>query len=754
MFTAGDPSTIPPNTVRRLRNYSVRPDGGGLRLDCRAPFVYDGLDTVSGFAVWQDLVNDLTKTVAIRSTDQKIYTKNTNGSAYGAGVSGIPTATRLTSYTNFLNKLYMMFDNGAGVPSGTATWDGTTLVTAPFNSTLYSRVITSYIGRLFFIDPRVTVTNLASQSNYVYDWSSATKAHLISCNFQNVVSTGATVGRVFITAASGAKVEFYQSGGATNVGVTSIAASATAVPLVWRQDLRGVSGTYLLPVKFEILLMTSWSNNGGAGIVWVAGDLINDGTNLQRCTTGGTGGTGAAPAWATTVGATTADGSAVWKLEQTGNTIGILDNQYVLSVQGSGQWMTYFCTGSVPAATNAQQVGMRLSFGNSATPSVTLCAVDVSLKDGITDGDLRKQNYGLQLTQGDFYYPFFNQESTFVATVNVDALVWSEINNARQVLAKNTFPLSEIAGVATAAIVANGRLVVAKRKGMWIFKGVADINEPILPETSALPYGIIGPLAVDVARDGTMFWISEQHVCSMKVGTETTPKFIDSPGFYEELMVRTSGSWVESQSTYNQPLLAIDHTNRDVWVYTLKGVICIYNIDTAAWSYYDTNPTGTSSEVQAMMFDPVGNRMIVSFGGGSATRLDETSNQQDTIITGGLTPWNVQSDITLKPFELFAPRYEATLLELGLYHIATIQQGSLTLSYSFDRGSTYTTPSGYPITTYLTTPRIRLPLAATGPSVTIKLSRTGAGGQHNWSISKADALLRVHRGELPYVNST
>ena len=51
-----------------------------------------------------------------------------------------------------------------------------------------------------------------------------------------------------------------------------------------------------------------------ASTPWLAGNLIVDGNgNVQRCTTSGTGGA-AVPGWATSIGATTADGTAVWTL--------------------------------------------------------------------------------------------------------------------------------------------------------------------------------------------------------------------------------------------------------------------------------------------------------------------------------------------------------------------------------------------------------------------------------------------------------
>ena len=159
MFSAGAISDIPDGTVRSLRNYMIRPN----RFDCRAPFVYDSLDNVNGFAVWQDMVNELTKTVATNSSDNKLYTKNTNGVGYTAGVAGLTASTRLTSYTNFLQKLYMMFDDGAGVPTAAAVYDGATINTAPYNSTFVSRTVTAYADRLFFAYPKVTFNNVVAR---------------------------------------------------------------------------------------------------------------------------------------------------------------------------------------------------------------------------------------------------------------------------------------------------------------------------------------------------------------------------------------------------------------------------------------------------------------------------------------------------------------------------------------------------------------------------------------------------------------
>lgn len=751
MYTAGDPSTLSDGMVTLLQNYVFRPN----RIDGRAPFIYDGLDTVSGFAIWQDMVNELTKTVAVRSSDQKIYTKNTSGSNYTAGVSGIPSSTRLTSYTNFLQKLYMMFDNGSGVPSAVASWDGTTLVTAPFNSTFVSRAIAAYNERLFFVNPRVTFTLAqTSATTNAYDWSSGNWAKTNVTVQNNTNASGITVGRLVptSTAVSGCKI-IYNTTSFPTAGLVAVAASTSELKYVWRSDIRSTDASYQVPLTLELVLVLGRSIT--ASFAYVVGDLISniatDGNmHRYRCTTAGNLPL-AVPAVTLNAAGTTVDGTVTWTEE--GSDVLSAYELYLPTLTDTQNFTTSFVSASVPARTNQVTIAPRIKFYNTLTTALTqLVAVEMAYRDSITDGDPRKANFGQQITAGDFYYPFFNQESSATATVNMDAVIWSEIDNPKSILAANTYPLTEIAGLGTAACVAGGLLWAFKRRGMWRFRGQADINEPILPQTAAIQVGCLGPLALDVSRDDEVYWIGENHVYRMKAD-DAQPTEIDSPGMFETIMSRGS-SWVESQSTYNLPILRIDHANKDVWVYTQKGSIYVYSIQYGSWSVFTTNPTGTAAEVNGLVFDPVSNRMLVSFGGASATRFDETSDAQDSIVTGGGTPWNVQNIIVPKPFELYAARYEATLLEVGLFNGATILQGSLTLSYSYDRGSTYTTPTGYPITSWPLNNRIRMPLAATGPSVTIKLSRTGAGGARNWSVSKADALLRVHRGELSYTNAT
>lgn len=743
-FSAGDLSMLPEGTVSLLRNHVIRPN----RFDGRAPFVYDSLDAVSGFAIWQDLANELQKTVATCSADNKLYTKNANGQGYGTGLAGLTASARLTAYTNFLGKLYMAFDNGAGVPASMSVYDGTVLSAAPFNSTINCRSIAAFVDRLFLVYPKVSVFNAFLNSTgtaAAYDLTTGYWA-LTNITANNVTANGKTVCRLYPTSTTASSFRYNSTAAGFSAGALGVQQNAATREVLWRAAFRNLHASYQMPITLEWTIVNSWI----AATAYAVGEIVSDGTYQHRCTTAGVSG-GGAPAWAVTVGGTTVDNTVTWT--NAGSDIIASLESYIPTATEADGLTPFWVPATVPDAPATVYVQVRCKFFNSATPTITLAPIDVSLKDGIADGNPRKANAGQQVTTGDFFFPFFNQESSMSAAVAIDAVIYSEIENAKQILARNTYPLSEIAGIATAAIVSNGRLVVFKRSGMWIFKGVVDPYEPILPESPAIQVGCLGPRALDCSRDNVLYWIGEGHIYKMAVGSDPGPTEIDSPGMFEEIMARGSG-WVETQSTYNLPLLAIDHANKDVWVYAQKGRIHVYSIQSGLWSYFDTNPTATSAEVRAMIFDPASNRMLVSYGGAAATRFDETSDAQDSIVTGGGTAWDIRNDVVPKPFELFAARYEATLLEVGLFHLATLQSGSLSIRYSYDRGVTYATPDGYPVTTWIGNPRIRLPLAATGESVTIKISRTGAGGSRNWSISKADAVLRVHRGELTKTNAT
>lgn len=755
MWSAGDPSSAdsptaqPENTVRSLRNYIIRPN----RWDGRPPFVYDGLMGAANFLRWEDLVNQLTRTIAIDAS-QNLRIKSDSGIGYKTDVIAGSPSGRLTDFANFMGKVYQMFDNGAGVPSAAAVWDGLTVSTAPFNSTIFARTVTAFIERLFLAYPRVTVTPQFQNGGNAYDIgvTDLLRWKLSGCTGQNVTASGVTICRLYLTSTTAAQF-YYQRTGivAPNLGIINVSASGQPQSVIYRANLRHNHPTQNLPITLEVYVATRWWNNGGAGQARALGDIISDGSgHLLRCTTAGLGGVGAEPAWNTTVGATTNDGAAVWTCEGS-DIVGSIED-YVLPTNDKGDFSTLLVEGVCPPRTNLVNLSVRCKFFNSTTTTITLCAVDVSLKDGIADGDARKKNYGQQVTTGDFFFPFFNVESASSATVNLDAIVWSEILQPARIRAQNTFNLSEVAGLPTAAAVIGGgpqgRYLVAKRRGYWIFKRTSDANQPILPESSSTEIGFISPRGWDTWGK-EIFWIGENGCYRMNSDGGEPVEFCGE-GMREEIMARGSG-WVETQSTYNMPFLVVEHFNKEVWVYTQKSKIYVYNIPSNSWSYFDCP---NSAEVRTMLFDTIGQRMLVAFGGYGATRLMETSSAKDS-IDDTVNTYTITYDVIPKPMELFAPRYEAALLEIGAFHNATASQSGQTIevAFSHDRGSTWTTAPGYPAQFDVSKPRIPMPMETVGPSVMVRVRVQGAGGPAKWSLSKMDAKLQAKRGELPWANA-
>lgn len=731
MWTSGDPSLMPDGYCLALRNYLMRP----LRADCRPPFVYDGLMSVANFLRWEDLTSQVTRTLAIDAS-QNLRTKNTSGTGYTATVvTGSPTG-RLTDFANFMGKVYQLFDDGAGVPAGASVYDGNAVSASPFNTTFYARTVTAFIERLFFAYPRIAVTNsLGTTKAYVASGGSWTLANVET---DNIVTGSATTGR--LTPTNNTTAYAYT----TEETVTALAVPAKRV---YRSDIQAVSATYDMPMTLKVRLSAAW--NGGQAVS--AGGLITPSASngyVYRADNAGTTG-GGEPVWPTTLRSTVADNGITWRCYAS-DALGVSET-IILNATTTTAWQPTYVPADLPPTPDSYVVQVMMIFGNTAIPTYDLAPINFSYRDGLSDADPAKQNYGQQCTVGDFFPPFLNAESTAARTVTLEAIIWSEIQQPKRVLARNTFSLPEVAGAPTAAAVVSGRLLVFKRRGFWVFKRTADRNIPILPERPAnTEVGCIGPRAWDTYND-QLFWIGEHGVYRM--GDDWQPVEIGGPQM-RELIMRRDVAWVENQVTYNVPFLVVEHANKEVWVYTRQGVIFIYHIPTEAWTYLEVN-TG-SQHVRSMFYDFGGNRMVVAFGGLGGTRCDETASAAQDTLDNTATNVAITNDIVFKPLELAAPRYETAIEEVGLFHLATAAQAGQTVSaaYSLDRGATYTTPSGYPATASLASNRIPLPLATLGPTLTPRIRRVGNGGAAAWSISKADAKLQVKRGEIPWATAT
>lgn len=732
----GDRAVHPDGTCAEVNNFFVK----GGRLAGRPPFVYDSLMSINGLANFTDNTNKVSRLLAVDAT-HKLYEKSASyqSETWSASLATM-SGTRLTDFANAFGKVLMMFDDGSGLPTAAYSFDGTNVSSTPFPSAIASRTVTSYNGRWFLAYPRVTVINNLYASNLAYNvtggiggiWSGT-----------NVTATNLTIGTVKIgrlspTSTGASACSTITAGGAT-VTIASVVRN-----LVWRSDVRGVHASFDVPVTMEtIILITVLVNTA-----YLAGDLMTSGGYRYRCTTGGTTAL-VAPAYGAVLGGTTADGTVVWTNEGY-DIVGTIEDT-VTNITEEPNFVARFIPSSVPLFGSLQtaQIYLRIKFYNtSVTALSTLAPIDISQRDGITDRDPSKKCYGQQLTIGDFYFPFFNQESSATATIDMNAVVWTEIGTTPTITAANTYQPVELVGYPTAAGTVADRYIVYYRNGFIQFQGTTDPDIPIRREVTNNIIGCLGPRARDTFENQE-FFLAEND--AYVYGGSGDPDSFAGEGMRERIFDHGAG-WVNNPTLdVHMPLLAIDKLKQIVFVYTQRGKLFAYDIRQKAWAtiYVSGNP-----EVTAMLWNENTGNFYVAFNSYGLTRLDYASALNDTLDNTAST-FAADMNVVFVIETSDGARYDASLERIVAYYRSDITQTGQTVTayVSFDQGATYPhsvscTPSV--ISTNGNFLPLPIPIHQRGPTLTVKLARSGKAGETAWSLSpRLAARLAVLRGQIP-----
>ncbi len=728
MFSSGEPSETPDGYCRAIRNMLLRPN----RLDSRPPFVYDSLMSITGLGIFDDQTNKCSRQLSLAS-DQKLYEKATSGETQSASL-GTVTGTRLTDLTNYRGVAYGMMET-SGLPVAAFSFDGTNINTSPFNSPIQGRSVVAYLDRIFIIYPRVVITALNDGAAAKY--------------YGDTVAVGNATVRAIVSGST----TLYRA--ASNAGVTgnltwantTVAASTIDQVIRVRWDIRAVDAGHQTPIRLGFVLNAAIAIN----TAYTVGNLQTNGGYLYMCTTAGTS-AAVPPVYGTAFNSQTVDGTVTWT--NMGVVDVILRDLTIDTSVANPDWQTIYLSFTLPPHTNVLSGNAQLSWASLTG----LYPLDVAFKDGLTDGDARKANHGLQVTAGDFYYPFINKESTGTATVDINAVIWSEILQPKVFRASRNMELPEVVGFPSAGCLSSGRLIVFKRSAFWIFAGNTDTLSldiiPIRKEDKKEGVGCIGPKALDTIDDDVYF-VGEDGIYRFKPGMEA-PEELGGDAMREEIISRGS-NWVELQSTYNQPILRINKREKEVYVYTQKGTIYVYNIARKGWTAVDVTIDGSKVEVADMIFNPNTRKMEVAFGGYGLARLDWSNAAATDIIDNTATGRSVTTEIVTRPIETFAPRLDWLVDNMGVFHLATASQTgqTLTASVSTDRGATF--PWSDTVTLDLTNPRNQIDLFESAPSLTLKLATTGKTGgivgnastPSVWSVSKFDAEVEIIGGEWP-----
>lgn len=606
VWSGGDGATIPAGHCRRLRNARKVNDVWTKR----PRLVFDTLANVHSLALWDDTDADVTRLVAI-DTSGNLRVKSLADETWGS-VLGTVTGTRLVSYASYRGKLWGAMDDGAGTPVSLFSFDGLTVDSAPLSSSIVGELLLFYKSRMHILHPRVTITNLlpwqAAYSASAYAVSGGLWS-LSNVDARDVFADGPTViGEVIPFATTGAYLYH-----------TIKTVSGTTEPQVinWLSHLHNTATNYQMPITLEIHIKHAWA----AAAAYVADEIVTPSASngyRYRCVTAGTSGATEPATWTTTIGATVADGTVTWLCDATNVAPGGQYRGVIPSAALQPSYSLYSLQATLPPTPTNYTVEAHIIFGNESSPTIELWPIHIGFRDGLADGDKSKKNFGQQVTNGDYFFPFFNVESDTPPVIDLDQDIWSEVAEPGIIRAANSFSFSGAAGYPQAAILFDGRMYVGKRRSYIALVPSSDENLVILPETEeTLGIGYLAQQAIAV-HAGVLYWIAENSVYSLRAGAGQVPVDICGDKMRGEIMAKGS-RWVENRtSPCNTPLLEVDSKFGHIYVYTQSGKVFIFDIRSGAWSTMDAGGDSSADpigqEISAMRYNPVTGHMYFAFG--------------------------------------------------------------------------------------------------------------------------------------------
>jgi hypothetical protein len=742
MWSAGNPATTPKDYARLIENMVFRP---GPRLEKRAPFTDDSRGNCVGLALWSDPSNKVQRVVAFASNSfaTDVYVKDVSGngwsSAYTVTAVG-DTPSGVAAYTNYRDHLYYIVgETNMGSnsdPGHIHAFNGTALETnAIGGETLRARTISSFVDRLILGHVQAVVTNHLGTTN-AYDatgWSATTTTR------ENITQGSTVIGRITPTATTNSKIYI--------AAAASASASASETSFVFRSDFRNTSPSYEMPLTTEIYYSSVWVADTATvlGTIRVPTTAGGNGFRYRASAVAGDTKTAAVtePTWPTTIGDTVVDDQVTWTCE---GLDAVASTPVTLpTLTASANWTPVFTRAIIPTLAATTTFGVRVKFGTTAVSTITLAAVDISLKDGVSDGAINKRNYGQQLTSGKFFKPFINRQSTASGvTIGLTGDVyWTETSDPDSIDANNFFKLTELPGNVTAAAVVGGRYIVFKRRGMWIFQGSADPDNPLVKERFFAHVGAVFEGGVTVFED-KLYWIGENGVYAYEPGGE--PVEICGDGMREEIVANTS-----LFTTF--PSIGVDELNRDIWLsvkirQSTPAHVYVYDLDSGAWTRQSVALSGVSTQTIGMFtFQPSNGTLYCGVKDDSLSTFLDVHRLTATTGGDGTAASSVTAYITPAPIELMFPRREIALDEVGTYNSVTGSQtnNTFTVGVSLDGGNTFGKTNSVTIPTQAAATvadRLPVPLRQSGQRLMVRLAHAGDAGATMFNVSAIDAVVR------------
>ena len=757
-FSGGDSALMPTGYVRKVRNMLRRPN----RWELRPQFTYDNLTGVYSLSKWYDATNSAWRLMSESST--AAYAKATSGETWGSTL-GAPHGGISYDSTSYRGTWFSVgyTSTSSSTFNSMISYDGTSFKTTGAEEMAFVPFsLAPYAERMFYGGAQwQNYTPWGSgYSDKFYD--AGTTWTLTSVTATSLVSGSATTYRITPTSTTAASLR-------TAIGTTALGTKNALgdCGIRFSVSLRGVSYSYAVPVSVQVRWGAEWST----ARAYTAGNLVVPTTAnnyIYRCSVAGTSHAVTEPTWPTTVGGTVTDNGITWICD--GSDILSATDDTVDSASESSEWKSVTTLARIPrGAISAADADLCcdavLTLFNAASPTITLAPLDFGYRDGKSVSDPSKRNFGTAIqygyyTEAECLQPFASAESAsdVVIVRQRDYLYWSEPLEPRRVLSQNYYRLTD-SGPITAVRSLGGKLCVFSRNSVTAFGSTDDPDVPVLPEGEAKRgFGCLNPKSLDVFEDYGYF-VGEDEVYRWRPGMDT-PEPLCGDAMREEVMSKASATWCEAQSSpANRALLCVDPKNREVWVYTQKGKLYVYDIDDKAWSIHDAGGGSgvdtTGYQVCDMAYNPTTGNMYFAFstapaGTAGLARLDPTQSEAlDSFSSSGTS--TVYAELWPRPIELVAPRYDIRLERLRIHHKVTASQtGQTTTAYvSKDQGITfpvYNQVTLDPVSTGEYRP-MSIPLQQTRATIQPRIQHAGKGGAACFNISQIEADVQVLSGE-------
>lgn len=744
MWASGDGAMMPAGYARKIRNMH-RVDGVWAK---RPQFTADALTNVQGLGTFEDDTNKVTRLTAI-DDDGNFRLKGIDSEAWGAPVTGSVSGTRLTSFATYRGKGWGALDDGSGVPQGIFSFDGETVDPDPLTSAIVGRILLFYKERLFLFHPRVEIENLLPwQAAYTAadgNWS------LADVDARTITSGATSIGEIIPTADTGAYL--YRN-------VEQVVALTDSEQRNWLAAIHNTAANYQMPMTLQIQIANAWETVTPYAAEEIVTPSASNGYRY-RAISGGTSGV-AEPTWPTTIGDTVADSTITWLCDATNV---LAERQiFVPSASIEPKFSLYAMSGQLPPTPGEYTLRVYMLFGNDSSATVTQFAMHIGFRDGIADGTPGKQNYGQQVTRGDYFYPFFNVETDTPPVLDLDEAIYSEVADPPNIRAISSYNFGGAAGYTQAAVVFDGRIYVFKRRSFVRLIAVEDENIVVLPEgDETLGIGCLGPQALDIQggaedRAATLYWIGEDSVWALRAGTGEVPRDICGDRMRADVMDK-GANWVENQAAPNNaPLLCIDQHLRLIYVYTQKGRVFVYSIRDDAWSFDDAGGDASvapfGAELRAMRYHPETRTVYFSFGTATLgspilARLDATQAEYDDQVST-LETKPVLAEFWPRALETTAPHTDLLVETIRFRHKATADQSGQLLvgQYSTDGGVTFPAALGAqldPVSGGGFIP-CEMPVYQSWNTVQPRIYHVGKGGAAMFAVSEVEADVKIMKG--------